>query len=269
MSGILLSDNDVRPGDQMIPIMTSIDDIETVLGFASRQVGWIPIEKARKSLGTKLLDDRKLGAMAYLGLIERDGNNVKITASGMLFNNGDRVDTLRQALLQSELYRSTLEWLHFGAKAEVTAVEVGQYWQEHHLEAVGPVNGDRLKDGAVFLFRIADAGKLGTMTIGRGGKETRFSAAAADIAALVDSDIEHLTTVTDGVSPLIDSDHSAPEATLTPVTPAPTLPTVSLTASPSVHVNVEIHIAADATADTVREIFRNMARYVLDKHVDD
>ena len=44
---------------------------------------------------------------------------------------------------------------------------------------------------------------------------------------------------------------------------------VHVSASPSVHVNVEVHIAADAEADTVREIFKNMARYVLNKPVDD
>lgn len=250
--------------------MTSIDDIETVLAFASRQVGWIPIERARKSLGTKLLDDRKLGAMAYLGLIERDGSNIKITASGMQFNNGDRVETLRQALTQSELYNSTLEWLHFSTKGEVTAVEVGQYWQEHHLEAVGPVNGDRLKDGAVFFFRVADAGKLGTLKIGRGGKETRFAVAAADISALIDSTTGKPSEVNnDSLQPLPHSENSILETHTQAETPVPSTPTVSLTASPSVHVNVEVHIAADATAETVREIFRNMARYVLDKHVDD
>jgi hypothetical protein len=29
-----------------------------------------------------------------------------------------------------------------------------------------------------------------------------------------------------------------------------------------VHVNVEIHIAADASFETIEEIFRNMRRYV-------
>lgn len=32
---------------------------------------------------------------------------------------------------------------------------------------------------------------------------------------------------------------------------------------PGVHVNIEIHIAADASSETIEEIFRNMRRYVL------
>jgi hypothetical protein len=37
--------------------------------------------------------------------------------------------------------------------------------------------------------------------------------------------------------------------------------TVSVT--PGIHVNIEIHIAADASADTIENIFKNMRRYVL------
>jgi hypothetical protein len=33
--------------------------------------------------------------------------------------------------------------------------------------------------------------------------------------------------------------------------------------SPGININIEIHIAADASADTVQEIFKNMRRYVL------
>ncbi|WP_216841505.1 hypothetical protein, partial [Clavibacter michiganensis] len=71
-----------------------------------------------------------------------------------------------------------------------------------------------------------------------------------------------------------DQQTPVPETSPTPPAPLerqslPPAPTVNVSTSPSVHVNVEIHIAADATADTVREIFKNMARYVLDKTIDD
>jgi hypothetical protein len=56
-------------------------------------------------------------------------------------------------------------------------------------------------------------------------------------------------------------------------TPAPAaMPSLPLKASvapaavnvaPGIHINIEIHIAADATSETVEEIFKNMRRYVL------
>lgn len=36
-----------------------------------------------------------------------------------------------------------------------------------------------------------------------------------------------------------------------------------VTVAPGVHINIEIHIAADASSETVQDIFKNMRRYVL------
>jgi len=50
---------------------------------------------------------------------------------------------------------------------------------------------------------------------------------------------------------------------------APPAPVVSVGAG--IHINIEIHIAADASSETIEEIFRNMRRYVLtgDRQADD
>lgn len=128
---------------------------------------------------------------------------------------------------------------------------------------------------------------LGSFIVGRGGKETRLELDQSAVTRFVDGEqtpttpddaTAEDTATTDSPGTSTDSTIAAPAAVPTPavgpVQPSPSppviqQPTVQLSASPSVHVNVEIHIAADATADTVREIFRNMARYVLDKPLDD
>lgn len=269
-------DKSLRPPRRpiLIPLYTRIEDIETVLGFLSRQVGWISIDKAKKSLDVKVLDDRKVAAMTYLGVIDRDGSNIMITETGRQFNSGDRVDSLRQSLLKSDLYLSTLEWLHFGTKAEVTAVEVGQYWQAQHSDSLGGVRGDTLKDGAVFFFRVADAAELGKLTIGRGGKETRFATAPSAISDYLDKQHSSyndasLNSNEIGLVVANDDESNNSDFAVSEKSATESTPTVTVSASPSIHVNVEIHIAADATAETVKEIFKNMARYVLDKHVED
>jgi hypothetical protein len=51
------------------------------------------------------------------------------------------------------------------------------------------------------------------------------------------------------------------------IIPTPPHVTTSMPAkaSPALNINIEIHIAADATSETIEEIFKNMARYVLGK----
>lgn len=257
----------------MIPIKTSLDDIQKVLGYMARQVGWVEMTKVEKALGGT--DDRKLGTMVEFGLLLRDGGNIKVAPRGISFNGGDQSGAMREVLSEVELYRSTLEWVHYQAKSEVTATEIGQYWESSHTDTLGNLRGSTLKDGAVTFGRVVEGAGLGTFTIGRGGKETRVVFSLPEVERAIDGTsvvaVETADTQKAPVAPASDPTpapavHAAVDAPgHTPSAP----PTVSVSASPSVHVNVEIHIAADATADTVREIFRNMARYVLDKHVED
>lgn len=261
----------------MVPIYTKIDDIQKVLAYMARQVGWVEMAKVAKALGS--IDDRKIGSMVEFGLILRDGGNIKVAPRGLTFNNGDPVGALREVLVNVELYRATLEWVHYQGKSEVTAVEIGQYWETSHVDTLGGLKGTTLKDGAVCFGRVVEGAELGTFTVGRGGKETRVVFKLTDLERVIHADPVADATVgdedTSSDGPTIEWDSAVVPAPSVPLTPAPSLsksqqqPFVSVAASPSVHVNVEIHIAANATPETVREIFRNMARYVLDKPVDD
>lgn len=257
----------------MVPIKTSLDDIQKVLGYMARQVGWVEVTKVEKTLGG--IDDRKIAAMVEFGLVVRDGGNLKVTPRGLAFNRGDRPGAMREVLADVDLYRSTLEWVHYQGKAEVTATEIGQYWESSHTDTLGNLGGSTLKDGAVCFGRVVEGAGLGTFTVGRGGKETRVGFNLTEIEPVIYgagvpnevSDEDEPAVAPPGADLVQNEADSPPTAGLTPQ--APPQPPVTVSTSPNVHVNVEIHIAADATADTVREIFRNMARYVLGKPVDD
>jgi len=78
----------------------------------------------------------------------------------------------------------------------------------------------------------------------------------------------------DGVTP--EGDNPPPPPFQQPPTPSngtilPPAPAGGVSLSSGVHINIEIHIAADATSETIEDIFRNMRRYVLsaDGLVDD
>lgn len=271
-------------GTPMVPIKTTVEDIQRVLSYLGKQIGWVEGPKIEKALGS--IDDRKIGAMVEFGLILRDGGNLRTTPNGQTFIT-DPVAALREVLRSVELYRSTLEWVHYGNRTEVTVAEIGQYWESTHKDTLGGVMGSTLREGAITFGRIVDGAGLGSFKIGRAGKETRitFEASAVDVhvnGTPVRNEDEASANGGEGdaasqrdVDPVAALEGGAGSQTALAYSDAQTLPapsaapSVSVSTSPSVHVNVEIHIAADATADTVREIFKNMARYVLDKHVTD
>ncbi len=72
----------------------------------------------------------------------------------------------------------------------------------------------------------------------------------------------------------IDNSEVGSQMPTEPQTVPGTLPTLrgpgvapppSVSIAPGIHINIEIHIAADASSETVEDIFRNMRRYVLTK----
>lgn len=259
----------------MVPINTSIEDIQKVMGFLSRQIGWVESARIEKALGA--LDDRKVAAMVEFGLILRDGKNLRTTDRGQLFST-DPQAALREVLLSVDLYKSTLDWVHYGKRNTVTAAEIGQYWEASHKDTIGTLSGTTLGYGAVTFGRVIAGAVAGKFTIGRGGKETRieFDLSVVDLLVTGEPDVEQPAPADEVDAAGVATEETTASLEGSPTPPAtmerqvvPPSPTVNVSTSPSVHVNVEIHIAADATADTVREIFKNMARYVLDKTVDD
>lgn len=253
----------------MVPIKTSVEDIEKILGYLAKQIGFTAITKAESTLGS--LDSRKLGSMVEFGLVARDGANIKITDRGSKFASGDQAGALKETVSGVALYHATLEWVHYGSRSELTATEIGQYWEAKHSATIGGVKGDTLKNGAVCFGRIIQGAGLGSLTIGRGGNETRVAFDLPTVNSVLHATPAETTTPErdesaepSAAAPASGSEDSAPVAET-----APQIRSVAVSASPSVHVNVEIHIAADAQADTVREIFKNMARYVLNNPVND
>jgi len=72
----------------------------------------------------------------------------------------------------------------------------------------------------------------------------------------------------DPVAPVAGEDVEAAPREAQVVAPKPPSvkvapPTPAVSVGPGIHINIEIHIAADASSETIEEIFRNMRRYVL------
>lgn len=256
-----------------VPIKTSVEDIERLLGYMNKQIGWVEQSKIEKALGASAIDDRKIAAMADLGFLERDGSNIKLTRRGQVFATGSRVEALRAAINDIDLYRATIEWIHYGSKGEITAAEIGQYWETSHKDTVGDLKGTTLKDGAICFGRIADGAGFGNFKVGRAGRETRLNSDLDSIASFLDEGVSPASVPEDAKLNANDSDSAESQQPNQIAIPnrqsaiGEASPSTTVTASPNIHVNVQIHIAADATADTVREIFKNMAYYVLDKNM--
>jgi hypothetical protein len=241
----------------VLPIKTTFADIDAVLAYVRNQVGWVAISQVKSVIDPTHADNRKIEAMKYLGLIERDGNNIKLTPLGRDYATADlsaKQAILRQLLEKIPLYNSTVQWMHHNKKTAPSKTEVANYWHDHHTGLLSGATGAALTDGAIFFLRVAGAAGLGQFVAAGTGRDTHLK---------VDS--QQLQEYAEGGSTRKVSSEplQAEEATAADNRTKAGAMSPLVTASPGVHINVEIHIAADAKPATVEEIFKNMQKYIL------
>jgi hypothetical protein len=263
----------------LLPIKTTIDDIDRLSAYLKTQVGWVPIDRAKKTIEARLVDNRKLSAAHRIGLLERDGPNIRLTPNGFEYANATEESVkngiMRQGLNGVELYRSTLEWIHHSSKENPTKTDIGNYWDQSHAGSLEGAEGAALTDAVIFFMRVADAAGLGKFI--SAGNNRPVASFRTDPAAVRDFVLHSAPPPADpnggdGTKPPEGQPAgppAAPPAGPPAGPPAPPVGQVKVSTNPNIHVNIEIHIAADATATTIEEIFKNMSRYVLKQQTAD
>jgi hypothetical protein len=269
----------------MIPIKATIDDLDSLLRFLRPTFGWVDLTKVKATLGSKVTDNRKLEAARYLGFVDRDTQNIRITDQGRAYGSGQNVEArtliMREQLAKASLYLETISWMYHSNKSEPTKTDVGEQWHKYHTNLLQGAQGAALTDGVIFFMRVAEAAGLGKfITAGKNRPETKFRGDRPAIEEFAQSYLladseksspddspsdgeaagqnpSELSTVT---SQLVEPDMiAAPAAGRVQVGS----PNVHAHTSPTVNINLEFHIAADTTAETVAEIFKNLRKYVL------
>lgn len=233
-----------------LPLKTTPEDLDKLSAYLRTQVGWVEIDTIKKAIPPKHVHAFKLEAVRFLGLLERDGSNVKLTEAGREYAGGDdgvRAKVMRDRLRTIPLYFSTLQWMHFGAgKEALSKTDIANYWHDNHSVELSGAQGDALTDSTVFFMRMVGVAQLARFVAAGSGRDTHLKIGGAALAEFVT-----------GESPPTEAE----EATPTTASPAPASRVATM--SPDLRVNVEIHIAADAKPATIEEIFKNMRKYLI------
>lgn len=245
-----------------LPIKTTPDDVNVLANYLKNQVGYTALDKLRAAIPAPHGDARKIETMRFLGLLDVDTTNVKLTDDGRRYAAGDaatRSAVIVDRLRSIPLYSAALDWMHYGKNHAPTKTEVANYWSDKHSAALGDTKGDALTDAAVLFLRFAGAAGAGKFVPAGVGRDTYLKVDAAALEAIVTGT---------GPEALPTAPRAAPVAGVAP-SPDPRRGRPSVAFVPAVNINLEIHIAADATPMTIEEIFKNMRKYVLGSPSDE
>ena len=179
-----------------LPIRTTLDDLDAVCSYLVTKPTGATTAEAKAVVDKKHLDGRKLNALKFWGLVEDDGNKMKITARGRQLvkdSGSSRSKVLGEVVRQVAPYAAVIERVAHRREEAIDATAVAAHWYEHFKSDVS--DSDKiLNDQAVCFFQIAQGADLGTLTIGRKGRPTRFEFDTDVTQAFVDvstADTQH------------------------------------------------------------------------------
>jgi hypothetical protein len=270
----------------MIPIKATVEDLDSLLKFLRPTFGWLTLAKVKANLSSKVTDNRKLEAARYLGLVDRDSQNIRITDQGRAYASAQNVDIrariMREQLAKTPLYLETVSWMYHSSSLEPTKTDVAEQWHKHHTALLQGAQGAALTDGVIVFMRVAEAAGLGKfITAGRNRPETKFR---GDLPAIEEFAETYLLGGNERTPPAPDASNedvvrptgseNKTETRMIEVHPRPSNESTARSTDfgvasalgrsrPSVQVTLQIQISAETPAETVEEVFRSLRKHVL------
>jgi hypothetical protein len=171
-----------------LPIKTTDEDIEVLANYLNSRVGWTPLSQVKSTVPSRHADNRKIEAMRYIGLLDRNDEEVRLTDAGHAFarsTSDKRAEVIAERLKVTPLYNQTLEWMHFQNHLEPNKTEVAQYWDSKQSTYLDGAQGAALTDAAIFFMRVVGMSGLGVFVAAGTGRDTHVEMDAKALAAFV------------------------------------------------------------------------------------
>lgn len=172
-----------------LPIKTTADDVRKIVSYLKTKPTGATVTEAR-AVDRPLVDGRKLAAYRAWGIIESDGDKLKLTQRGwsLARNPADEKAIFGEIIDSVSAYRSVLEWAAHQEFESVNVVDVSAHWHDHHRDAVGAETSDStIQNSALAFIHLAQAAGLGQMTLGRRGNPTRLDFDRSALAQFIES----------------------------------------------------------------------------------
>jgi predicted nucleotide-binding protein len=160
-----------------LPLQATVDDLDTVAGYLKNKPTGATIDEAKAVIGGEALDGRKIAAYVRWGLVDKEGDRLKLTERGRDFARTPalRKDVFRSVIGAIKPYRSVLEWAFHQGLQEITNIDVAAQWHDHHSDALETTNETSINRMAVCFLRICEPAGLGSFILGRHGQSTRLT----------------------------------------------------------------------------------------------
>lgn len=172
-----------------LPVKTTIEDVDTIIGYLKSKPTGATIADAKSVIGGKPVDGRKVNAYRAWGLVTQEGDKITLTEDGRKIARDPSVKSqvLAAVIDKTRPYRAAIEWAHHQQFSELTLNDLAANWHEHHTDSLGTSVEGSIKDAVTCFFNLAAGAGFGTYVMGRRGTATRLELDKAAVKKFVES----------------------------------------------------------------------------------
>ena len=238
----------------------------------------VSIDSLKATLDDSLTDSRKMDAYEAWGILDTDGERVSLsTAAQELVKEENRTTYFQNLIAEVEPYHTALDRAYTRDDETLTASEVGNLWSNHFKDKVGTDSNNTLQRMVTCFFKVADEAGIGEYVMGRKGNPTRLEVNREALSSFIEQDASEPDQDTEDVNAIEDGDPStaASEDGRTQTddggaSRAQTTGRRSVTPredgrdglSPSLNIDIEIHIPPEADSEQIDQIFESMSKHL-------
>lgn len=190
-----------------LPIRTTVQDVDAVCAYLATKPTGATHAEAKAVLDSRVLDGRKLSALKVWGLIDDEGDKMRLTDRGRRVTKdrgARRAEVLREVVASIPPYAAIVERAVHKNETTITATEVAAHWHLHFKQDASG-NDSILNAQAVCFFQLAEGAQLGVLVIGRSGQPTRFDFDENSARTFVESGGSTVATETEVIVPASDN----------------------------------------------------------------
>jgi len=245
--------------------LVTVDDILKIVDYLKAFATGVEIETAQKTVDPRLLDRRRLRAYREWGFVHSRGAVISITDLGRRYvraSEAERKQLIANVIRDNEIYRTTLGYIHHNTDGNITVVEVGHYWRSNFSTEASSAEGT-LKEQVICFAKLVDSAKLGIYKVGRKGGESRIEFDTGGLDRFVVGDSQDSSAASEAPQEPVAVVESETETK--PISALPSSAQNMPNFSPTIHIDVQVHISPDAEGTQIDEIFASMAKHLFNR----
>ncbi len=179
-----------------LPLLATANDLRELIRYLKKHPAGVTIVEALGEVKKRILDPRKISAYEAWGVVERQGDWLKLSELGWEFSRKLAAEAalFRSILDRVEHYRSVLELAHSQQLKLITHEDIARFWRAHYSDALDLHQPKTVESNVVCFLHMCQAAELGSLTVGKRGQPARMRIDTEEVEEFINSRWDAWTT---------------------------------------------------------------------------